>query len=935
MREPDAVGDHPTEATRPRLDPRDAAPPHLALTSTWSIRRKLLAVLAVPVVAMVLLWVVATWVTLAPGLALLDARTTVDAVGRPAQALIAALQEERKLAVAYVAATDRASGGRDAQALSEQYERTDQAVADFRARANTGQARSALTPAGAGRLDEFLLHVSTLPSVREAVTERSIERSGALLRYTEMVEAGLALVRSLVPPSTEDLAREAQALVDLIEARELLARQDAVLTGAIESGAFTSVEVSQTMQLIGARRHQVELALVDLHPSDLVAYEDLADTQAASVLTALEDRLLIEARVGQPVPIDASTWRAAYDRYAADLREFELAAADRLVERGRPQALFIIARIAVTGAIGVVALVLTALGSLRVARSVLRRLAGLRQAALELAIDRIPSVVARLRAGERVDVEAEAPPLPYGADEIGQVGHAFNALQREAVAAAVAEADLRRGVNEVFLNIARRSQTLLHRQLAILDRMERRTEDPVELEDLFRVDHLATRMRRHAEDLVILAGAAPARGWRMPVALVDVLRGAVSEVEDYARVTVRPVPDVAVTGRAVGDIIHLLAELIENATAFSPPTTKVTVGAEPVTHGVAVEIEDRGIGIPAPTLEQLNARLADPPAFAEFASRRPDASSGNSGADATDPGAGGQLGLFVVARLASRHGIQVQLRRSAYGGTTAVVLLPTALLARPGEPPALPAGAPGEDRPGTRRAERSAAAIEPTPRGLVPLSSASPTAPRSAAGFTPVPAPGGPLPSRRPAADRTADTGSGDERRPREVIVATTGKPLGRHARHDVIEPEGPDDLPRRVRRRDIPRPADEPHHSGRTTPATGEPAATQPGGARSPEQIRAMMSSFQAGLARGREAAESIAPVRANDAPGAGDRPTADPGVPAAVSGDQPAPAAAPGGLDGGEQSGAQGSDAGSGDRASRRRQAGDDADGEATEAT
>jgi signal transduction histidine kinase len=913
MREPDAVNDHPSEATKPRLDPRDAAPPHLALTSTWSIRSKLLAVLAVPVVAMILLWAVATWVTLAPGLALLDARTSTDAVGRPAQALIAALQEERALAVAYLASRER-----DAEALAEQYERTDRAVTDFRTSATTGSARSALTADAAVRLDEFLLHLSTLPSVRGAVDQRSIERSGALLRYTEVVEAGLALVRSLVRPSTEDLAREARALVALTEARELLAREDAILTGAQESGKLTSVDVSQTVQLIGARRHQVQQALVDLHPTDRAAYEELADHEAFAVLTALEDRLLIEARVGQPVPIDVATWREAYDQVSADLHTFELAAADRLVERGRPQAVFIILRIVVTGAIGVVALVLTALGSLRIARSVLRRLAGLRQAALELAIDRIPSVVARLRAGERVDVEAEAPPLPYGADEIGQVGHAFNALQREAVAAAVAEADLRRGVNEVFLNIARRSQTLLHRQLAILDRMERRTEDPVELEDLFRVDHLATRMRRHAEDLVILAGAAPARGWRMPVPLVDVLRGAVSEVEDYARVTVRPVPDVAVAGRAVGDVIHLLAELIENATAFSPPSTKVTVGAEPVTHGVAVEIEDRGIGIPPATLEQLNARLANPPAFAEFASHRPDPGSAASGADASDPGAGGQLGLFVVARLASRHGIQVQLRRSAYGGTTAVVLLPTALLARPGEQPAaLPSGATSADRTPTRRAERSAAAIEATPRGLVPLSSASPTAPRSA-GVSPIPAPGGPLPSRRPA-DRPAEGGPTDGPRPGEVIIATAGKPSGRPARTEVIEPESPDDLPRRVRRRDTPRPTAEPDNHRQTPRVAGEPSATQPDGARSPEQIRAMMSSFQAGLARGRAAAEAGALGQVGEAPATGEGAATEPGGTRAaeVSGDQSGPAIPPGGRGREERPGAQASDAGRSDEA------------------
>lgn len=953
MRKPDAAGDlatgpatKPGPATEPgaatdpaagrgtdpgsdgeqpaRRDPRDAAPPHLGLTSTWSIRSKLIAVLAVPLVALLLLWGVATWVTLGPGLALLDAQTSVDSVGRPTQTLIAALQAERKLAVGYLAALGADEPGSDtparpagplAQQFAEQTEQTDAAVAEFRANADSDAARSALTPVGERRLDDLLLHLSALPALRDAVEQGSIEPSEALRRYTRVVEGGLSLARALIRPSSEDLLREAQALMALSEARELLAREDAVLTGAVEAGRFASTELSQAVQLIGARRYQAERALSDLHPTDRTAYTELIASEPAATLHALEDRLIGQARPGEPVPIDGQAWRQAYDQFTEDLRAFELEAADRLIERSRPEALFIFGRIAVAGLIGLIAVVVTALGSLRIARSVLRRLAGLRQAALELAIDRIPRVVTRLRAGERVDVAAEAPPLPYGADEIGQVGHAFNALQRQAVGAAVAEADLRRGVNDVFLNIARRSQTLLHRQLSILDAMERRTEDPVELEDLFRVDHLATRMRRHAEDLVILAGASPGRGWRMPVPLVDVLRGAISEVEDYARVTVRPVPDVAIAGRAVGDIIHLLAELIENATAFSPPSTKVTVGAEPVTHGIAVEIEDRGIGIDAETLNQLNTRLAEPPDFSELASRSID-----QGAQA-----GAQLGLFVVARLAARHGVKVQLRRSAYGGTTAVVMLPNSLLTQPGEQPALP-GRPGESTPPTR------SSAEPTTGSLVPVAAASPTAPRSAAvGFTPVPAQGDPLPSRRSrASESSRGSGSGAG----EVIVATTGRPLGRHARQDVIEPVDDDSLPRRVRRRDpaagtpasaLPasREGDDSHQ---TLPKPEGETTTRGGDARSPEQIRAMMSSFQAGLARGREAAEEVSP---DTAAGVDSAPPAGGGEP------DPATAAAPSaGLDGGEQSGAQASGASEGGRAGRRRRAGG-GKGEATEGT
>ncbi len=209
---------------------------------------------------------------------------------------------------------------------------------------------------------------------------------------------------------------------------------------------------------------------------------------------------------------------------------------------------------------------------------------------------------------------------------------------------AVEEASVRRGINEVFLNIARRSQTLLHRQLALLDKMERRETEPEELEDLYRVDHLATRMRRHAEDLVILAGAAPGRGWRNPVPVIDVVRGAISEVEDYKRVDIRGMQSSAVLGRAVGDVIHLLAELLENAASFSPPHTRVQVAGQVLPNGYAIEIEDRGLGMSAEAVEEANRKLLEPPDF--------------------DPADSARLGLFVVAQLANRHGIRVSLRPS-------------------------------------------------------------------------------------------------------------------------------------------------------------------------------------------------------------------------------------------------------------------------------
>jgi anti-sigma regulatory factor (Ser/Thr protein kinase) len=271
-----------------------------------------------------------------------------------------------------------------------------------------------------------------------------------------------------------------------------------------------------------------------------------------------------------------------------------------------------------------------------------------------------------------VDVAAEAPPLRVGSDEIGQVGQAIDTVRQTAIRSAIDEARVRQGVNDMFRNLARRNQSLLQRQLTVLDEAERRTTDPDVLEDLFKMDHLTTRMRRHAEGLIILSGAPPGRSWTAPVKLIDVMRGAVAEVEDYARVTVSTQARAALAGSAVTDVIHLLAELIENATTLSPPFTQVRVSGETVANGFAIEIEDRGLGMTPQRLQELNERLANPPDL--------------------NPANTEQLGLFVVGQLARRHGIRVMLRPSPYGGTSVIVLVPLALIVEDG-PAAITSGA--------------------------------------------------------------------------------------------------------------------------------------------------------------------------------------------------------------------------------------------------
>jgi anti-sigma regulatory factor (Ser/Thr protein kinase) len=290
-----------------------------------------------------------------------------------------------------------------------------------------------------------------------------------------------------------------------------------------------------------------------------------------------------------------------------------------------------------------------------------------------------------------VDIPKYSPAraAALGRHEIGQVWHAFSMLQQAAVGAAMEEARIRRGVSDLFRSLARRNQSLLHRQLTLLDRMEREAEQPEELDKLFRIDHLTTRMRRHAESLIILSGDVPGRGWEHPVPLDDVLRAAVAEVEDYARIRVFVRTKAALQGQAVADVIHLVAELAENATIFSPPNTPVRIVGEVAGRGFCVEIEDRGVGMTQEQMDAINRDLANPPEF--------------------DLSEGDHLGLFITGKLAQRHGIRVTVRESPFGGTDAIVLIPRHLVVdeertAPGEAVG-PDGEPG-GRPGGRHSVR-------------------------------------------------------------------------------------------------------------------------------------------------------------------------------------------------------------------------------------
>jgi signal transduction histidine kinase len=316
----------------------------------------------------------------------------------------------------------------------------------------------------------------------------------------------------------------------------------------------------------------------------------------------------------------------------------------------------------VNGGIVVVALLAAFILAGLMARQMSRSMRRLRHAALGVAEQRLPMLVDQLSRTEPGKVDTRVEPIPIDTqDEIGEVARAFDQVHREAVRLAAEQALLRGNVNAIFTNLSRRNQSLIEGQLTLITELENNEADPDQLENLFKLDHLATRMRRNGENLLILAGEEPGRRWDQPVPLVDVMRAATSEVEQYERIELSGVPDAEIHGQAVTDLVHLLAELLENATTFSSPQTKVRVTATRLPDGrVMVEIHDKGIGLTAEDFADINHKLANPPTVDVAISQR--------------------MGLFVVGRLADRHGIRVQLRPSGeQAGTTSLVMLPDAI----------------------------------------------------------------------------------------------------------------------------------------------------------------------------------------------------------------------------------------------------------------
>ena len=868
----------------------------------WRVRSKLIAVLVIPAVAFVVLASFGIGSLVGNARAFEEGRSLAE-LGRQVTALAHELQAERDLSVAFTASADKGVG----DALREQQPRVNQAVAAYREA--EAQLYDDLGDTIRGRFDAARAGLDDLSALRESGRSSSLTGRAIAGEYSRIIDQLLDVNAEIAAPGgDEDLSQSVRAFNDLSRAKEVTSQVRGILYALAFQKNFELGGFQEFSGLLARQQAAFEEFQADANDQQRGLVEDVIQGQAVLQVDNIQSDV-IRNQSGED--INPAQWLAASTTNMELLRSVESGLLEDVV--GQSGDLTSSAqRDALRNALVIAAVLgIALLALLVVARSMARPLQQLRAGAIEIAQHRLPDAVQRLRTTERGDLDVRVEPIGiHSKDEIGQVAEAVDDIQQVAVRVATEQAGLRRSIGDMFTNLARRSQTLIDRQLELIDDLERNETDPETLENLFRLDHLATRMRRNAEDLIVLSGADPGRHWVQQMTVVDVVRAAAQEVEEYQRVELLPLADLEVTGHVAVDVIHLLAELIENATSFSPPNTKVQIAGQAVPHGYVIEVEDRGLGMSDEELIQANERLANPPEI-DFALSR-------------------VLGLYVVGRLSQRQGIKVQLRHSWYGGVTALALLPNSMLVWPNVPqmvaaePAAATGAQGRAElpaPAAPAPDGLAAPAAPGPRDPTPIFEAArsdwfvtePSEPsqmphrerrQRASGSDGDGRPGPPPPEGRgsrpapfapppPSPPPPAVEPPPTPYRPDPVHAADEQTPLYRaqpaHRReappvppaaeppshHQVgtpasappappapaAAPGGPDPgarvtqagLPRRVPRANM-APGMIADQQATGEPAPGPAPGSAPG--RSPDEVRSMLSSYRTGIERGRTVA-------------------------------------------------------------------------------
>ncbi|MFJ5516292.1 nitrate- and nitrite sensing domain-containing protein [Streptomyces griseoluteus] len=661
----------------------------------WRISTRLVSLLALPVVAATTLGGLRIGDSM-DDIKQLDNMKLLTEMTQRATELAAALQEER----------DQSAGP-----LAHGLKSSDYTVKGFRDKTDNAKktfedsAESIDAASKDGNLQGVRDTLVGLVSQLDALGKIRRDAYSSEGNSTQTVEAYHRLITQLIDLSQDmaeassnpEMIQRTRALAAFSTAKEYASVQRAVIAAALPASNATKGNLSTNDRLYGE-------AAYDSEGSELNIFRKVYASQGAEeILKPIDEnnptiqaadlyaKRVFDSRdglAGQPARSyldwvdDSSTKIQQMKKIEHELLDSMEQKARELKATSEQEAIF-------SGVLILLVLGVSLVGAFVVARSMIRSLRRLQDTATKVAQDRLPELVKQLSESDPQDVDTSVESVGvHSRDEIGKVAAAFDEVHHEAVRLAAEQALLRGNVNAMFTNLSRRSQGLIQRQLSLISELESREADPDQLSSLFKLDHLATRMRRNGENLLVLAGEEPGRRWTRPVPLVDVLRAAASEVEQYERIELASVPSTEVAGRVVNDLVHLLAELLENATSFSSPQTKVKVTGHALPDGrVLIEIHDTGIGLSPEDLAAINERLAAPPTVDVSVSRR--------------------MGLFVVGRLSQRHGIRIQLRPSDSGGTTALVMLPVDV-AQGGKKPA-PGKAGGSGSGGGPAAAQAAA----------------------------------------------------------------------------------------------------------------------------------------------------------------------------------------------------------------------------------
>ncbi|MFI0860093.1 nitrate- and nitrite sensing domain-containing protein, partial [Streptomyces smyrnaeus] len=646
----------------------------------WRISTRLVSLLALPVIAATTLGGMRISSSL-QNVDQLDNMKLLTEMTEQATNLAAKLQDERDKSAGPLVST----GNEKDESVVAPREETDKAFRSFKkATADIDSSDKVMAGVNSTVLD-ILRQVEAINSIRERAYENPDNVSQTVNAYNQLIQSLLSLSQDMAQAtSNSEMIRSTRALAAFSSAKEYASMQRAIISAGLAhqprpklsendrlyartADDSEEAELDSFGQIYGAK--DTESLLKPLTGGDVNVR--LADNYSKRMLHSPD-----AIRKQKRTYVD---WMDQDASKIDNMGKIERTLLEQMEQQARELRAEAQREALISGALILLVLGISLVGAFVVARSMVRSLRRLQDTAQDVARKRLPELVKQMSEAEPQDVDTSVESVGvHSRDEIGKVAAAFDDVHREAVRLAGEQALLRGNVNAMFTNLSRRSQGLIQRQLSLISELESREADPDQLSSLFKLDHLATRMRRNGENLLVLAGEEPGRRWTRPVPLVDVLRAAASEVEQYERIELNSVPTTEVAGRVVNDLVHLLAELLENATSFSSPQTKVKVTGHALPDGrVLIEIHDTGIGLSPEDLSAINERLANPPTVDVSVSRR--------------------MGLFVVGRLSLRHGIRIQLRPSDSGGTTALVMLPVDVAQGGAQGPK---GRPGAGTPG-------------------------------------------------------------------------------------------------------------------------------------------------------------------------------------------------------------------------------------------